>query len=267
MRKLVMATVLGLVVTSGLSAQSFHRGRGIMRPHDMKRPSMDGGSSEDGDSRKRPPMGHKMRPVFAARGFAIGGEGYELFGLNILPAKPFRGRMNEAGEGVDETIVNEDSLKEHKGVLGMAETPYLLKDIEIEFTELEGQDQSEDNEENSEAVREPRKVVSSIKATLCRAPEREALDEEPSDNASESTDEATEKRFIDSLEEVGTLSLTVEIKESKQMKVPVARGEVTLTDGTYELYAVLGKGPHPQMRRGRDEGSAEAESNEESIEE
>lgn len=284
MRNLVIATVMGLVVTSGLCARPFGRGGGIMKRGEMNRPPMEEMHSEEGpeecheecgvdSKRKRPPM-RRMRPVFKANGFAVDGERYEIFGITILPPKPVKRDFDKTDEDVSEdTPENMEEVLERvdRGILGLGTVRYVLKDIDMEFEELkhEGEEDEVDEGEEELAKIHGRKVISSIKATLYHAPEMRKLDEEELvDEDGDEEEEAEEEVAEEETEEaVGTVSIWIEMKEFGRRHVPVVRGELTCDSGSYNLFAKLQHGPRPRvMRHDHEEEEVELLSEEETEE-
>lgn len=247
MRTLTMAALLGLVITSGAFAES--RGGGIMkRNRGMKPPVM--GADGDRESSGSMDMARRMEPVFAARGFALGGSGYELFGLHVFPKRP-RKEQNSESETTNseaETTNSEESQEMDRpllrGMLRFANQLYRLDNVEVELEEI--QDELVDGEKDEKKG----KVISSLKATLYKIPEMSELDEGQNEIQDEEVAEGESDNSMNEQEQIGEISIHIEIKEGKDFPTPVVRGEAMVDGAAYDLYAkpVMGKGPRGPHR-------------------
>ena len=283
MRTLTLAVLLGLVVTSGSFAQM--RGGGIMNLNKRMKPPL---MNEEGEEKRqgRREMGEMMAPVFGARGFAIGGEAYELFGIHLFP-KPSEGEEyaegDESVDGEAETTSTETGEMDRPplgGICGIGQAMYLLKNVEVELEEVQDEEVSDEasNEGDGDAKkrrrrrRRPGKIISAVTATLCKAPEMKTLDNSELDEDGDDDTVVEEvEADVEGLEEIGTLSLMIEVKEARMFEVPVVRGEITVDGTTYEIYAKLARGRGPRGpgrgRNGEDDDEGEENNDDDDYDE
>ena len=217
MRKLAVGLVLVMVLAVAASAQ----GRGRLQQF-----------GEQGRMRPRPFM------VLGMRGFAVSSDAYELLGLNIVgPPKPPQGEEASSDEvSEDEAEVSEEQLPPLRGILHIAGKAYALKDVEVTFEDFEV--------ETPEGETISSKRPSAFTATLCNMPDSESLGEQEEDEKSEASEVE--------LEEVGTLSLTIEAKEIAMMERPAAKGEATIDGTSWTIYGAV-EAPRPPRRPRRQE--------------
>ena len=224
MRTLAVSLVLVMVLAVAASAQP----SGLQKKFGGKRP--------------RPFM------VLGMRGFAVSGDSYELAGLNIVgPPKPPKSEDSE-----EATTSTDDKRPPLRGILHIGASAYALKNVEVTLEDFEAK--TPDGKTISG------KRPSAFSATLCKLPDKEALadgeadedsDEEADEDSedSDSEDSASESSEPE-LEEVGTLSLTIEAKDIAMMQRPAAKGEASIDGTTWTIYgAVAAPMPRPQRDR------------------
>ena len=219
MRKLAVGLVLVMVLAVAASAQ----GRGRL-----------GQFGQQGRRGPRPFM------VLGMKGFAVSSDAYELLGLHIVgpPKRPLDEDASSDETSDDETNATEGKRPPLRGVLHIAGNAYALKDVEVTFEDFEV--------ETPEGETISGKRPSAFSATLCNMPDRKSLAEQ------ESSDEDSEESSEPNLEEVGTLSLTIEAKEIAMMQRPAAKGEATIDGTSWTIYGAV-DGPRPPRRPRRNE--------------
>jgi len=279
-----MAVVLGLAVTSSAFAGPGPSGEEIGEygprgetPGSHLRGGR-GGRSERGE------RGPGMRPVFESRGYALGGEDFELFGMAIFPIGPKDGEENQSEESTEKERPSLENAK-FGGIFTVGKSDYLLTGVEVSFediAELQGQEEEldegeepqedEDGEETNSKRRRrrrrrrPMKRISSVTANLVTPPEGAIIDEgeESQEDEGEYSDEGQEEEKmpsedIESLPVVGTITFSIEVKGARQMKMPIVRGQATADSVSYELYGKPEMGMRPGPRGEGEEGEESGE--------
>ncbi len=240
MRTLAVSLVLVMVFAVALNARGFAPRRGRM-----------GQFGQNGG--ERPPRPFR---VLGMRGFAVSDDSYELLGLNIVgPPKGMKADdesdETEVSDETEETEISEDGeqLPPLRGIIHIAGDAYALKDVEVTFEDF--------SVETPEGEEISGKRPSAFTATLCKLPERESLADSEASEASEASETSeTSEEEKPELEEVGSLSLTIEPKDIGKMKRPAAKGEATIDGTTWTLYGAV-DGPRPPRRpRENNEDSA-----------
>jgi hypothetical protein len=150
-----------------------------------------------------------------------------------------------------------------QGFLSVGRDRYILGDLEVTFEEATGQQEEPVavGRYSSQEFRPlPRRRITAIRAKLFSppVPRNQREDQQTSfRDQDQDQDQDRERRGPPELEEVGTLDLVIQAKEGGRGMVPVAQGEITLSNGSWNFLGRLdagipprGQGQGPQIPQG-----------------
>jgi len=212
-----------------------------------------------------PPMGpgfrgapHLPPPLLVVHGVATCDDTSHPCHVVVAPQLPPPRPADLGWDDENDEVASEDgsdgtTLPPLGGVLDIAGHPHMLTDVEVTIDEDEDTTEDTDEATDDDAERPPRKRITAVTATLCLPPRPAALQE------------AIQNRTAPELEEIGTLSLTIEPKTLDDGRVvPYVTGTAVITiddeDRTFTIEGGL-MGPPPR-RPGRADvfgGSLDAE--------